>query len=66
MFNYSTVYGLRVEREKSIIEMQLTAVPKEYTKLFIGKEQKWQMQARHLTENSHDSPMDLCPNDDNV
>ena len=51
LFNYSTVYGLRVEREKSIIEMQLTAVPKEYTKLFTDNEQKWQMEARHPTEN---------------
>ena len=68
LFNYSTVYGLRVDREKSIIEMQLTAVPKEYTKLFIDNEHKWQMQARHPTENLYDSPivMDLCPNDDNV
>ena len=66
MFNYSTVYGLRVEREKSIMEMQLTPVSKEYTKLFIDNEQKWQMQARHPTENLYDSPMDLCPNHDNV
>ena len=66
LFNYSTVYGLRVEREKSIIEMQLTAVPKEYTKLFIDNEQKWKMQARHTTENLYDSHMNLYPNDDNV
>ena len=66
LFNYSIVYSLRVEREKLIIEMQLTAVPKEYTKLFIDNEQKWQMQARRPTENLYDSPMDLCPNDDNV
>ena len=41
LFNYSTDYGLRVEREKSFIEIQLTADPKEYTKLFIDNEQKW-------------------------
>ena len=40
LLNFSTVYGLLVEREKSIIEMQLTAVPKEYTKLFFDSEQK--------------------------
>ena len=66
LFNYSAVYGMRVGKEKSIIEMQLTAVLKECTELFIDNEQKWQMQARHPTENSYDSPKDLCPNDDNV